>query len=163
MVSDTHMPRFGKRLPTALRDGFAAAGVEQILHLGDFTAPEVAGWFARLAPFDAVAGNNDPPELWKRFGRKKVVTFAGVRIGLIHGDGPGKTTLERVVNAFAADTVDAILFGHSHKPYCKRHGTTWVLNPGSPTDKRRNAEYSYGILEITGSAITPSLHYYARS
>lgn len=154
------MPRFGKRLPTSLRDGFAAAGVEQILHLGDFTQPEVAEWFAQLAPFDAVAGNNDPPELWERFGRKKVLRFGGVRIGLIHGDGLKKTTLERAIEAFPADTVDAILFGHSHNPYCARHGKTWVLNPGSLTDKRRNPRYSYGILKVSNQTLTPSLHYF---
>ncbi|MDQ6932042.1 MAG: metallophosphatase family protein, partial [Candidatus Eremiobacteraeota bacterium] len=133
----------------------------QILHLGDFTAPEVADWFAQVAPFDAVAGNNDSPELWKRFGRKKILTCAGARLGLIHGDGDMKTTLQRAIDAFDRDGVDAILFGHSHNPYCAQHGTALVFNPGSPTDKRHNAEYSYGILKIAAGAITPSLHYYA--
>ncbi len=155
------MPRFGKTLPAPLREGFAQAGVEQILHLGDFTASEVADWFAQIAPFDAVAGNNDPAELWERFGRKKIIACGGVRLGLIHGDGDKKTTLERAIDAFGADSVDAILFGHSHNPYCARLGTTLVFNPGSPTDKRRNAEYSYGILKVARGFILPSLHYYA--
>lgn len=63
VVSDTHMPRFAKALPLALREGFAREEVALILHLGDFTAPEVAERFAAVAPFDAVAGNNDGPEL----------------------------------------------------------------------------------------------------
>ncbi len=160
VVSDTHMPRFGRKLPAALRDGFLMAGVERILHLGDFTTPQIADWFAQLAPFDAVAGNNDPPELWERFGRKKIVTCAGVRLGMIHGDGIRKTTLERAMDAFRADRVDGILFGHSHNAYCTRHGKVWVFNPGSPTDKRRNTEYSYGILKVGPEGIVPSLHFY---
>jgi len=134
VVSDTHMPRFGRKLPAVLRDGFLMAGVERIVHLGDFTTPQVADWFAQLAPFDAVAGNNDPPELWERFGRKKIITCAGVRLGMIHGDGIRKTTLERAMDAFRDDRVDGILFGHSHNPYCTRtwQGVglqSWVTDP----------------------------------
>ncbi len=154
------MPRFGQTLPRSLVEGFARAGVEYILHLGDFTGPEVAQWFQELAPLDAVAGNNDPALLWRRFGRKKIITHGEIRLGMIHGDGSNGTTLERALDAFAHDTVDVILFGHSHNPYCVRHGDVWVLNPGSPTDKRRNAQYSYGILDIIGGVVTPSLHYY---
>ncbi|MDQ6933207.1 MAG: metallophosphatase family protein, partial [Candidatus Eremiobacteraeota bacterium] len=78
----------------------------------------------------------------------------------IHGDGSKKTTLERATDAFSNDNVDVILFGHSHVPYCARHGVRLVLNPGSPTDKRRNAQYSYAILEVGGEAAVPSLHYF---
>jgi hypothetical protein len=73
VVSDTHLPRFGRELPRELRDGLRAASVDLVLHLGDFTGPETVELFEAIAPFDAVAGNNDPPELVARFGRRKVV------------------------------------------------------------------------------------------
>ncbi|HRP94811.1 MAG TPA: metallophosphoesterase family protein [Rhodocyclaceae bacterium] len=160
VVSDTHMPRFAKALPLALCEGLAAQRVERILHLGDFTTPAVAELFARIAPFDAVAGNNDPPELVARFGRRKIVVLDGVRIGLVHGDGRRGSTLERAIAAFAGDAVDVIVFGHSHVPYCARHGDRWLLNPGSPTDKRRNPRYSWALLELDEGGIRATLQFY---
>jgi putative phosphoesterase len=156
------MPRFGSTLPGELCRVFAQAQVDRILHLGDFTGAEVPALFEAIAPFDAVAGNNDPPALWERFGRKKIVECGGVRIGMIHGDGFKKSTLERAVDAFDSEAVDVILFGHSHNPYCARHGGRWIVNPGSPTDKRRNPQYSYATLGISGGTVTPSLHYFDR-
>lgn len=162
LVSDTHLPRFGRQLPAPLVHGLTEAGVSLILHAGDLTAPEVAAWFEAIAPFDAVAGNNDPPELWARYGRCKVLTVAGVRIGMVHGDGTGGSTRERAIAAFADAPVDVVLYGHSHIPYCERHGTLWVVNPGSPSDKRRQPRYSYGLLEIVNGVATPWLVYYER-
>jgi predicted phosphodiesterase len=83
-----------------------------------------------------------------------------MRTGMIHGDGSRKTTLERALDAFAGEAVDVILFGHSHNPYCRLHGAVWLVNPGSPTDKRRNPSYSYAVLEIVNGRATPTLHYY---
>ena len=71
-VSDTHLPRFGQDLPAALKQGLIAQQVELILHLGDFTSLAVADMFRRIAPFDAVAGNNDPDEICRSFGRRKI-------------------------------------------------------------------------------------------
>lgn len=160
VVADTHMPRHGAELPEALRRGLS--GVDLILHLGDFTDPGVVGLFEAIAPLEAVAGNNDPHELVARYGRRKILTVGGVRLGMVHGDGARKTTLERALEAFEPGTVDVVLFGHSHAPYLARHDARWVLNPGSPTDKRRQPRYSYGILSVRDGAVTPSLHPYAR-
>lgn len=161
LVSDTHLPRFGKALPAALRDALQAHQVELILHMGDFTQPQVIDLFTAIAPVDAVAGNNDPAEITARFGRKKILELEGVRIGMVHGDGMRKTTVERAWDAFAGEKVDVILFGHSHMPYCQQREGTWLINPGSPTDKRRNPEYSYGILEVSAGHVTPHLFFYS--
>jgi putative phosphoesterase len=136
LVCDAHMPRFAKALPAALSLGLMAQRVELIPHLGDFTAPAVAKLFREIAPFDAIAGNNDPDEIQRRFGRRKILRVAGLRISMTHGDGASKTTLERVREAFAGEALDVILSGHSHCPYCERHGELWLINPGSPSDKR---------------------------
>lgn len=157
VVSDTHLPRFGRALPRALRDGIRAASPDLVLHLGDLTAPFVPDLFAELAPFDAVAGNNDGPELVERFGRRKVLELDGVRLGLTHGDqGPGATTPERARRAFASERVpvDVVLFGHSHIPLLERvPGGPLLLNPGSPTDKRRQPRYSWATLELGGGRV----------
>jgi putative phosphoesterase len=157
VVSDTHLPRFGDRLPPALLAGLARAGVDLILHLGDFTGPDVPGLLEAVAPLEAVAGNNDPPALVRRFGRRKVLTVGGVRIGLVHGDGRSGTTIGRSVAAFADEAVDVVCFGHSHHPLCERRHGRWLVNPGSPTDKRTQARYSYAILRIDGGRVVPRL------
>ena len=87
-----------------------------------------------------------------------------MRIGLIHGDaGPSYKAHDNAVAAFASQPVGVILYGHSHKPFTERRGTTLVINPGSPTDKRTNPQYSYGILTITDGTPSVELHYYASS
>ena len=162
VVSDTHLPRFGGQVPAALQRGLDRERVELILHLGDFTGPEVPRLLEAMAPLEAVAGNNDPPALVRRFGRRKILALGGVRIGMVHGDGPRGTTIGRSIAAFAGERVDVICFGHSHQPVCERRGATWLVNPGSPTDKRRQARYSYAILEIERGCVVPRLVFFTR-
>ena len=162
VVSDTHLPRFGDRLPEGLRRGLDEEGVELILHLGDFTGPEVPALLESLAPLEAVAGNNDPPALARRFGRRKVVTLEGVRVGMVHGDGTRGTTASRSLSAFDRDEVDVVCFGHSHRPVCERRDRVWLVNPGSPTDKRTQARYSYAILDIRRARVAPRLVFFDR-
>lgn len=160
VVSDTHLPRFGRALPRALERGLRAAKVDRILHLGDMTDLLAVPLFEAIAPFDAVAGNNDGEAIRERFGRRKIVRVEDVRIGMVHGDGKRGTTLERALEAFAEEPVEVILFGHSHRPYVGRDGATLVANPGSPTDKRLNPAYSYAILTVEGAQAHVRLRYY---
>jgi putative phosphoesterase len=163
VVSDTHLPRFGDRLPEALARGLRRERVRLILHLGDFTGPEVPRLFEEIAPLEAVAGNNDPPALVRRFGRRKILTLAGVRVGMVHGDGLRGTTIGRSVAAFADEPVDVVCFGHSHQPVCERRRATWIVNPGSPTDKRRQARYSYAMLTIEQGHVVARLVFFGPS
>jgi uncharacterized protein len=164
LVSDTHFPRFGRVLPRALEDGLRAAKVSRILHMGDFTDALAIPLFEAIAPFDAVAGNNDPQEIWTRFGRQKTIAVDGVRIGLVHGDaGRGRNAHENAIAAFAGQPVDVILYGHSHRPVVEQRGTQLIANPGSPTDRRMMPTFSYGILTIADGAPRISLAYYDRA
>ncbi|HTJ26502.1 MAG TPA: metallophosphoesterase [Candidatus Limnocylindria bacterium] len=160
VVSDTHMPRFGTALPRALERGLREANVERILHLGDMTDLVAVPLFEAIAPFDAVAGNNDGPAIRERFGRRKIVRVENVRIGMVHGDGKQKTTLQRALDAFDPTEVDVILFGHSHRPHVARENGLLIANPGSPTDKRLNPRYSYAILTVHGAQADVQLRYY---
>jgi hypothetical protein len=161
VVSDTHLPRFGRALPRALERGLRRAGVARILHLGDFTDLLAADLFEAIAPFDAVAGNNDGDEIRARFGRRKIVSVEDVRIGMVHGDGRRGTTRSRALEAFAEERVDVVLFGHSHRPVVGREGGLLIANPGSPTDKRLNPLYSYAILTVDGARARVDLKFYA--
>jgi uncharacterized protein len=160
VVSDTHFPRFGRALPRALERGLRRAGVTLILHLGDMTDPLAVPLFEAIAPFDAVAGNNDGHAIRERFGRRKVVSVEDVRIGLVHGDGRHGTTMSRALEAFDDGEADVILFGHSHRPIVGREGRVLIANPGSPTDKRMNPLYSYAILTIDGRSARVDLKFY---
>ncbi len=162
LVSDTHLPRFGRALPHALEAGLRGANVTRILHMGDMTDPIAIGLFEAIAPLDAVAGNNDPEKIWKRYGRKKVVTIDDVRIGMVHGDvGRARTTHDNAIAAFADEPVNVILYGHSHRPFVDKRDAVIVANPGSPTDKRLMPMFSYGLLRLDGGTATVSLKFYA--
>ncbi len=159
LVADTHLPRFGRHLPRLLLDRLAAAHVERILHLGDLTASFVVEQLAEIAPVEAVAGNNDPPDLVARFGTRRIVEIDGLRIGCTHGHlGPRRlTTPERARLAFADGGTDVIAFGHSHIPVCDVVDGVWLVNPGSPTDRRRQAAWSFGLLEIEDGRPRPRI------
>jgi len=160
LVGDTHLPRFGRRIPMALANGLREERVELIVHVGDFTGPDVPALFEAIAPLEAVAGNNDPSALHERFGHRKILDVAGMRLGVIHGDGRAGTTVSRSRAAFADDPVDVICFGHSHQPLCERRDSVWLVNPGSPTEKRRQPRYSYAILDVEGGRAEPRLVFF---
>ncbi|MDT3425973.1 putative phosphoesterase [Paenibacillus forsythiae] len=148
VVSDTHMTRMAKKLPKALVEGLK--GVELILHLGDWVDMEIYNELSTLAPVDGIAGNNDGQDIVKRFGERKIVTVEGARIGMVHGHRPytGRGTDFNALRAFEGEGLDCILFGHSHQPLLRRENGVLLFNPGSPTDKRREKLYSFGLLDI---------------
>ena len=159
LISDTHLPKFGRRLPRALVDGFAAARIERIVHAGDWTEPIAVDLLEAIASVDGVAGNNDGPALHARFGTQLVLEADGARLGVTHGHlGSGATTRDRAVNAFADEPgLHAIVFGHSHIPLIERldgDGGTWLVNPGSPTDKRHQPRFTWALLTIERRAIS---------
>jgi putative phosphoesterase len=152
VVADTHLPRFGTRLPRALVEGLVTARVERILHAGDHTTELAVELLTEIAPVDAVAGNNDGEELVALFGTDRRIEVGGLRIGLTHGHlGRGATTPDRAALRFEPGTVDLVVFGHSHRPSWRpaANGRPALLNPGSPTDRRREAAFSFAIVEIT--------------
>ena len=157
LVSDTHLPRFGRELPRALVEGFAREGIERILHAGDWTEPVALHLLEAIAPVDGVAGNNDGPELHERFGTRRLLEVGGVRMGITHGHlGPGRSTEERAIRAFEGvePRPDVIVFGHSHVPSIRRLASgRWLINPGSPTDKRRQPDSTWALLEIDGGGV----------
>ncbi len=157
VLSDTHL-RKGQALPSFVWD--ALVGVDLILHAGDVVTSEILVDLAMLAPVRAVRGNSDGWEL-ADLPSRDLINHAGLRIGLIHGNvGIGSTTPERAFNAFVGEPVDVIVFGHSHQPYLEWRDNILLFNPGSPTDKRREKQYSFGILERVNGQIEVNHHYF---
>jgi hypothetical protein len=161
VISDTHLPRFAARLPVLLAR-VAAERPRLILHCGDLTTLAATAAFESIAPVEAVAGN-DGGEIVARYGRRKIVSAADFRIGMIHGDGSRGTTLGRARAAFKDDAVDAIVFGHSHIPYLERHDGVWAINPGSGTDKRHEPRYSFAVIATGANGeLAPRLVFFDR-
>jgi hypothetical protein len=152
VISDTHIPKKSKKLPEDLVAGIK--GVDLIIHAGDINEDYVIYELEELAPVTAVAGNTDSDHMRLTLGRKKIVPVGECKIGLIHGDGSIGTTLERAQKAFQSDGVDCIVFGHSHIPFNEYINGVLCFNPGSPTDKRRQEFYSYGVIQVQDKKVT---------
>jgi putative phosphoesterase len=158
VMSDTHIPRKSKRLPQELLDGIK--GVDLIIHAGDINKDYVIYELEEIAPVEAVAGNTDDEYIWGMLGRRKIITVGQHKIGIIHGDGTSGSTMERVKKAFQGCDITCVVFGHSHIPLLEEYEGVLYLNPGSPTDKRRQSNFSYGIITIDSANITAQINYF---
>jgi len=144
VLSDTHL-RVGKSLPRYVWEQLTQ--IDMIIHAGDLTYMGLFEELSCIAPVRAVRGNCDGKDV--SLPDRDVIECEGFRIGLIHGDsGKGKSTPERAYLAFEDASVDLIVFGHSHTPFMEWRNGILLFNPGSPTDKRRELQYSFGILDI---------------
>lgn len=154
VVSDTHLPRGARRLPADCLERLRAADL--ILHAGDVVALPVLEELRALGPpLHAVHGNMDDAELRALLPRSTVVEAAGARIGIVHDPGPPAGRGERLAGRFPG--CDAVVYGHTHVPEVTRVGATWILNPGSPTERRRAPTHTMLVLEIEDGEIRPQL------
>lgn len=157
VLSDTHMPVRARALPTSLVEALRRADL--ILHAGDLATLSVLDDLKQYAPVHAVSGNVDTPEVRMALPRRLVIPIGRFQVGLVHGDGPSGSTLSRARSAFARDSVDAVVFGHSHQPYLEWVDGRLFLNPGSPTDKRNQPEPSFAWLHVSDKLV-PELVYF---
>ena len=141
IVSDTHVPQRARALPEQLWRAIDEADV--VIHAGDWNGvpllDEVERGAARLI---AVHGNNDGPELRARLPEVAHATLDGIRFSVIHETGSRDGREARMAAQFA-DT-DVLVFGHSHIPWdTTAHTGLRLLNPGSPTDRRRQPRATF--------------------
>jgi uncharacterized protein len=52
---------------------------------------------------------------------------------------------------------DAVVYGHTHVPDVSRAGEAWILNPGSPTERRGAPAHSMLMLAVESGEIRPDL------
>jgi putative phosphoesterase len=97
------------------------------------------------APVRAVRGNMDEPALRAALPGRRVVDADGLEIGLVHDAGGAAGRHERLHALFPR--CDVIAYGHTHLPEVSRVGETWILNPGSPTERRRAPAHTMIVLE----------------
>jgi uncharacterized protein len=137
------MPRGSRRLPRKCLRLLGEADL--ILHAGDFVAVAVLDALGELAPVEGVAGNMDDEEVRARLPERRIVDVEGLRIGMVHDAGPALGRVERLVDAFPGCA--GVVYGHTHVPEATLLGETWILNPGSPTE-RRSAPH-HGMIGLT--------------
>jgi uncharacterized protein len=135
LTADTHVPKRARVLPAKLLADIAAADV--VVHAGDWVDSVLLDeLLARSKRLIGVYGNNDGPALRARLPEIARADLAGVRLAVVHETGPAKGREARCAAAFP-DT-DVLVFGHSHIPWDSTTPTGLrLLNPGSPTDRRR--------------------------
>lgn len=150
-LSDTHIPQRARALPEALWQAIEAADV--VVHAGDWNGVALLDEFeSRAARLIAVYGNNDGPELRARLPEIARVEVEGVRFAVVHETGGRDRREERMAAAFP--DVDVLIFGHSHVPWDTTAPTGLrMLNPGSPTDKRREPTPTYLTFEVDRGAL----------
>jgi uncharacterized protein len=134
ILGDTHLPRGKRRLPADCVE--LLRGASLVLHVGDVVAASVLAELRVLgAPVAAVHGNMDDLELRAELPARLVVEGEGLRFGLVHSGGSRAGRHARL-RAWFPDC-DAVCYGHSHQPEIAYSDGVWILNPGSPTDRRR--------------------------
>jgi putative phosphoesterase len=156
VISDTHIRRDAERALEPVRERLRHA--DHVIHAGDFACVEAVRVLRAWKPFTGVWGNVDPDAVRAELPERAVVELAGYRIGVVHGHGSRGTTMERALEAFGGEPLDAVVFGHSHQPLVQTRNQVLLVNPGSALDKRRERWFSYVELELTGEGITASLH-----
>ncbi len=135
LLSDTHVPVRARALPDQVWRAVDDADV--VVHAGDWVSADLLDALeARAARLVGVAGNNDGPDLHARLPEVARTTVEGLRLAVVHETG-GKDGRERRADAAFGDA-DVLVFGHSHIPWdTTSPGGLRLLNPGSPTDRRR--------------------------
>ena len=147
VLSDTHLTHITQEFKVICEQFLA--GIDLILHAGDFVSPDVVAYLGR-GPFHGVYGNMDGFETKKLLPGKKVIEVGRYRLGLIHGMGGTKGIEDRIRGEFSGE-VDAIVYGHSHcAANAVREGVLF-FNPGSASRHTRFGKRTLGILELNDS------------
>jgi putative phosphoesterase len=158
LIADTHVPKRARELPGQVWREVERADV--VVHAGDWVdvrlLDELVSRSHRLV---GVVGNNDGPELRARLPELAAVELDGVRLAVVHETGQAKGRENRCAVAFP--DADVLVFGHSHIPWDSvADSGLRLLNPGSPTDRRRQPYRTYMTAEIRDGELTKvTLHY----
>ena len=150
IISDTHL---GKSRDLVLPAEIMAAArrADVILHAGDILTDGLLERLKEVAPTHAVLGNNDL-DLVGELPERLELQLAGVRVAMVHDSGAALGRETRLARWFP--NAQLVIFGHSHQPYDRAgFGGQRLLNPGSPTERRRAPTHTYGWVELADGAV----------
>jgi putative phosphoesterase len=152
LIADTHVPKRARELPAQVWSAVERADV--VFHAGDWVDAALLDEFEQRArQLVGVYGNNDGADLRARLPETAAVTLDGVRFAMVHETGQAKGR-ELRCEALYPDA-DVLVFGHSHIPWdtTSPRGLR-LLNPGSPTDRRRRPACTYMTAVVDGGRLT---------
>ena len=144
VLADTHIPRRAKGLPDGLVSHLESADL--ILHAGDLLVENVLYELEHYAPVRAVKGNVDGWDV--RLPETLEFDVGDVSVAMIHDAGPKKGRWRRMRRRFPGAKI--VVFGHSHIPWIEDEDGLMLLNPGSPTDRRRTPDHTFALLRVEG-------------
>jgi hypothetical protein len=152
LIADTHVPKRARDLPAVVWDAVQNADV--VVHAGDWVEPALLDHLeVRSARLIACWGNNDGDELRRRLPERADVTLGGLRFTVVHETGASGGRDARMARLYP-DT-DVLVFGHSHIPWDTAAETGLrLLNPGSPTDRRRQPFCTYMTATVSDGALS---------
>ncbi|MER5923979.1 metallophosphoesterase family protein [Streptomyces mirabilis] len=152
LMSDTHLPKRAKALPPQLMAELPHADV--VVHAGDWVDTATLDLLEERAHrLVGVYGNNDGPALRARLPEVARVDLDGLRLGVVHETGAAQGRERRCAERYP--DLDVLVFGHSHVPWDTTTGTGLrLLNPGSPTDRRRQPHHTYMTATVTEGHLT---------
>jgi putative phosphoesterase len=152
LISDTHVPTRARLLPAALLDAVDEADV--VFHAGDWVDTDTLDLLQdRAKRLVAVYGNNDGPALRERLPLVARVELQSCRFAVVHETGPAQGRERRCAAQFPG--TDVLVFGHSHIPWDSyAPGGLRLLNPGSPTDRRRQPYATYMTALVEDGSLT---------
>ena len=119
-----------------------------IIHLGDFTSPDLLDYFKTFNNFYGIAGNHDPHCIKSILPKATVIEINKKRLGLLHGYWFPFICDSRSLRRFKNENVDAIIFGHTHVVRNDDSSGMLFFNPGSASALWPAPEKTYGVLEI---------------
>lgn len=128
---------------------------DHILFAGDYYGDGQKIIKVLNVPGTSVAGNCDTSN---RMQQEEIISLMGYKIFLVHGHQFGvKRDLSRLNYRAQELGVDAVVFGHTHSPFCDKIGELWLINPGSPVHSRFSGQGSFAIIEIDNHGLKPSI------
>jgi putative phosphoesterase len=151
LLADTHVPKRARDLPAVLWTQVEAADL--VVHAGDWVdASLLDALESRSQRLLACWGNNDGPALRARLPEVAHATLDGVRVAVVHETGAAAGRERRA--DLAHPGVDLLVFGHSHIPWdTTTPGGMRLLNPGSPTDRRRQPAGTFMTVDLADGAV----------
>ena len=117
-------------------------GVDHILHGGDVGSHALLCELEAIAPVTAVLGNTDGG---LNLNLTEVAQLGGRKFLLHHIVNPHALGDDLKIR-IARERPDAVLFGHTHKPFCETINGVLFLNPGYAGKQRFALERSVAIL-----------------
>ncbi|MGP4007322.1 metallophosphoesterase family protein [Streptomyces sp. 4N124] len=152
LMSDTHLPKRAKALPGQLLAELPHADV--VFHAGDWVDTATLDLLeAHCRRLIGVYGNNDGPDLRARLPEVAYAELAGLRFGVVHETGAAQGREARCAARFP--DLDVLVFGHSHIPWdTTAPNGLRLLNPGSPTDRRRQPHRTYMTATVADARLT---------